>query len=47
MNKQTDQSPPPVTLGDGGVYSSLMELAKWDEALARPGCQAKGKCFPR
>ena len=32
--KQTDQSPTSATLGDGGVYSSLKDLAKWDEALA-------------
>lgn len=33
--KETDQSPTSATLGDGGIYSSLSELAKWDEALAR------------
>lgn len=33
--KETDQSPTSATLGDGGVYSSLEDLAKWDEALAR------------
>ncbi len=32
--KQTDQSSTSATLGDGGVYSSLADLAKWDEALA-------------
>jgi CubicO group peptidase (beta-lactamase class C family) len=31
--KQTDQSPTSATLGDGGIYSSLTDLAKWDEAL--------------
>jgi CubicO group peptidase (beta-lactamase class C family) len=31
--KQTDQSSTSATLGDGGVYSSLADLAKWDEAL--------------
>ena len=30
--KQTDQSSTSATLGDGGVYSSLEDLAKWDEA---------------
>ena len=25
--------PTSATLGDGGVYSSLEDLAKWDEAL--------------
>jgi CubicO group peptidase (beta-lactamase class C family) len=33
--KQTDQSPTSAVLGDGGVYSSLDDLAKWDRALAR------------
>jgi CubicO group peptidase (beta-lactamase class C family) len=31
--QQTDQSPTSATLGDGGIYSSLEDLAKWDEAL--------------
>lgn len=31
--KQTDQSATSATLGDGGVYSSLQDLAKWDHAL--------------
>jgi CubicO group peptidase (beta-lactamase class C family) len=31
--KQTDQSSTSATLGDGGVYCSLEDLAKWDEAL--------------
>jgi CubicO group peptidase (beta-lactamase class C family) len=31
--KQTDQSPTSASLGDGGIYSSLEDLAKWDEAL--------------
>jgi CubicO group peptidase (beta-lactamase class C family) len=33
--KETDQSPTSATLGDGGIYSSLVDLAKWDEALAQ------------
>ena len=32
--KQTDQSTTSATLGDGGVYSSLDDLAKWDKALS-------------
>jgi len=32
---QTDQSSTSATLGDGGVYSNLEDLAKWDEALQR------------
>ena len=31
---QMDQSPTSGVLGDGGVYSSLDDLAKWDRALA-------------
>jgi CubicO group peptidase (beta-lactamase class C family) len=31
--RETDQSPTSATLGDGGVYSSLEDLAKWDDAL--------------
>jgi len=31
--KQTDQSPTSATVGDGGIYSSLEDLAKWDHAL--------------
>lgn len=33
--RETDQSPTSATLGDGGVYSSLSDLVKWDEALRR------------
>ncbi len=33
--RETDQSPTSATLGDGGVYSSLSDLAKWDEALCQ------------
>jgi CubicO group peptidase (beta-lactamase class C family) len=33
--KEADQSPTSATLGDGGIYSSLTDLAKWDEALAQ------------
>jgi CubicO group peptidase (beta-lactamase class C family) len=33
--KETDQSPTSATLGDGGIYSSLSDLSKWDEALAQ------------
>ncbi|MCU1286204.1 MAG: beta-lactamase [Acidobacteriales bacterium] len=32
--KKTDQSSTSATLGDGGVYSNLDDLAKWDDALA-------------
>ena len=30
---ETDQSSTSATLGDGGVYSNLQDMAKWDEAL--------------
>jgi CubicO group peptidase (beta-lactamase class C family) len=32
---ETDQSPTSATLGDGGIYSSVTDLLKWDEALRR------------
>ncbi len=31
--EQRDQSATSATLGDGGVYSNVADLAKWDEAL--------------
>lgn len=31
--QRTDQSPTSAVLGDGGVYSSIDDLAKWDAAL--------------
>jgi CubicO group peptidase (beta-lactamase class C family) len=30
---QTDQSPTSAVLGDGGIYTSIDDLAKWDRAL--------------
>ena len=30
---RTDQSPTSATLGDGGIYSSIDDLARWDAAL--------------
>ncbi len=32
---ETDQSPSSATIGDGGIYSSLDDLNKWDDALRR------------
>ncbi len=32
--QETDQSSTSATLGDGGIYTSLADLAKWDHALA-------------
>jgi CubicO group peptidase (beta-lactamase class C family) len=31
--KETDQSSTSATLGDGGIYSDVEDLAKWDDAL--------------
>jgi len=31
--QETDQSPTSATLGDGGVYSSLADLTRWDQTL--------------
>ena len=31
---RTDQGPTSATLGDGGIYASIDDLAKWDAALA-------------
>ena len=31
--QETDQSPTSAVLGDGGIYSSLDDLAKWDDGL--------------
>ncbi len=31
--QELDQSPTSAVLGDGGIYSSLNDLAKWDDAL--------------
>ena len=31
--RETDQSPTSAVLGDGGIYSSIDDLEKWDSAL--------------
>jgi CubicO group peptidase (beta-lactamase class C family) len=33
--RETDQSSTSATLGDGGIYSNLNDLAKWDDALRK------------
>jgi CubicO group peptidase (beta-lactamase class C family) len=33
--RETDQSPTSATLGDGGIYSSISDLMRWDQALRR------------
>jgi CubicO group peptidase (beta-lactamase class C family) len=44
--KQTDQSSTSATLGDGGIYSSLEDLAKWDEALRTNNLLSKEEMQP-
>ncbi len=44
--KETDQSPTSATLGDGGVYSSLSDLAKWDEGLRRHSLLSEAEMRP-
>jgi CubicO group peptidase (beta-lactamase class C family) len=34
--RETDQSSTSGTLGDGGVYTSLTDMARWDNALQHP-----------
>jgi len=43
---ETDQSPTSATLGDGGVYSSLSDLLKWDEALCRHSLLSESEMRP-
>ncbi len=43
---QTDQSPTSATLGDGGVYSSLEDLAKWDKSLREHALLSNDKMQP-
>jgi CubicO group peptidase (beta-lactamase class C family) len=31
---ETDQSPTAATLGDGGIYSNVADMGKWDDGLA-------------
>jgi CubicO group peptidase (beta-lactamase class C family) len=44
--KQSDQSSTSATLGDGGVYSSLRDLAKWDDALAQNTLLSETEMMP-
>ena len=44
--KETDQSSTSATLGDGGIYSSLEDLAKWDEALAQQTLLSENEMRP-
>ncbi len=40
---ETDQSPTSATLGDGGIYSSLEDLIKWDDALRKSYAAQRGR----
>ena len=44
--KETDQSPTSAVLGDGGIYSSIEDLAKWDQALRRHTLLSKTQMQP-
>jgi CubicO group peptidase (beta-lactamase class C family) len=44
--RETDQSSTSATLGDGGVYSCLEDLAKWDEALRTNALLSKADMTP-
>ncbi len=44
--RETDQSSTSATLGDGGVYSSLADLLKWDEALRRHALLSEAEMHP-
>jgi CubicO group peptidase (beta-lactamase class C family) len=44
--RETDQSSTSATLGDGGVYSCLLDLAKWDEALRTNALLSEAEMTP-
>jgi CubicO group peptidase (beta-lactamase class C family) len=44
--RETDQSPTSATLGDGGIYSSVADLLKWDEALRRHALLSEAEMRP-
>jgi CubicO group peptidase (beta-lactamase class C family) len=44
--RETDQSSTSATLGDGGVYSCLDDLARWDEALRTGALLSKEEMAP-
>jgi CubicO group peptidase (beta-lactamase class C family) len=44
--QNTDQSATSATLGDGGIYSNLRDLARWDEALTNGKLLADSEMAP-
>jgi CubicO group peptidase (beta-lactamase class C family) len=44
--RQTDQSPTSAVLGDGGIYSSIDDLAKWDRALREHSLLSEAEMQP-
>ncbi len=44
--QETDQSPTSAVLGDGGIYSSLDDLAKWDRALREHTLLSEAEMLP-
>jgi CubicO group peptidase (beta-lactamase class C family) len=44
--RETNQSSTSATRGDGGVYSCLEDLAKWDEALRTNALLSKAEMAP-
>ena len=44
--QETDQSPTSAGLGDGGIYTSLIDLAKWDAALRDHSLLTEGEMQP-
>ena len=43
---ETDQSATSATLGDGGIYSSVVDLAKWDDALQKHTLLSEKEMLP-
>lgn len=43
---ETDQSPTSAVLGDGGIYSSIDDLAKWDRALRDHALLTEAEMLP-
>jgi len=43
---ETDQSSTSATLGDGGIYSNVADLSKWDEGLAKHTLLSEKETLP-